>query len=175
MRRWLSLLALGLALLGADAVAAAPPALAPHRARPVHRVRFPAIHDWSTLKISLRRTMCFGACPSYLVEIAGDGTVSWHGERNVATIGDVTATIPKKDVRALYAAFRKADFFWLFDSYHAPITDLPTYTVAISIDGHSMSVADYAGRSVGMPKAVADLEQLIDKTANTERWIKPAQ
>ena len=178
MRRLLAALAISMAALTAIPAGAAGPPDAlmgkPARARPPHRVAFPRIHDWSTLEISLARTMCFGACPSYHVEIAGDGSVTWRGERNVATIGEAHGTIPLKDVHALYRAFRRADFFWLYDSYTAPITDLPTYTVEISYDGHNKAVADYAGRSVAMPRAVSDLERLIDKTANTERWIKPA-
>lgn len=174
MRRWLALLAVAFAVASIAPASAAGP-LGAHRPRPPHRIAFPRIHDWSTLKISLRRTMCFGACPSYSVEITGDGTVSWHGERNVAFVGDTTATVPHRDVTALYRAFRRADFFWLYDSYHAPITDLPTYTVTISYDGNTKSVADYAGTAAGMPHVVSDLEQMIDKTAGTARWIKPAQ
>ena len=176
MRRLLAVLALSIAALAAipaDA-AQAPTALIgkPARARPPHRVPFPRIRDWNTLNISLVRTMCFGACPSYQVEILGDGTITWRGGRDVAVIGEASATIPKRDVRALYRAFRSADFFWLYDSYHAPITDLPTYTVTISYDGHVKAVEDYAGMSAGMPHSVSDLERLIDKTANTARWIK---
>ena len=178
MRRILAALALSLAALTAIPAAAAGPPDAlmgkPARARPPHRVPFPRIHDWNTLNISLVRTMCFGACPSYQVEILGDGSVTWRGGRDVATIGDAHSTIPKREIRALYRAFRRADFFWLYDSYNAPITDLPTYTVTISYDGHVKAVADYAGMSAGMPHAVSDLEQLIDKTANTQQWIKPA-
>ena len=146
----------------------------PHGGRPPHRVAFPAIRDWHSLKFTLRRTMCFGACPSYHVEIDGDGHVSYTGEANVATIGTASGEISHADVRRLFGAFRKAQFFWLYDSYRAPITDLPEYHVGISYDGHSMEVLDYMGTGIGMPPAVVDLEQMIDKTANTAQWIKPS-
>ena len=146
-----------------------------HGGRPPQRVAFPAIRDWHSLKITLRRTMCFGACPSYRVEIDGDGHVAYVGEANVAVKGEAAAQIPRADVRRLYDAFRKAQFFWLYDSYRAPITDLPEYHVGISYDGHSMEVVDYMGTGIGMPHAVVDLEQLIDKVANTQQWIAPAR
>ena len=176
MRLWIAAAAMLFSALTVAQAAQAPrlDGKLPHGGRPPHRVAFPAIHDWKTLEISLARTMCFGACPTYQVEIAGDGTVTWHGAANVATVGEAHATIAVKDVHALYQAFRRAQFFWLYDSYTARITDLPTYTVTISYDGRNKSVADYAGTGIGMPHAVVELEQLIDKTANTAQWIKPA-
>ena len=176
MRAWFVLLAMMFAV-AAPSQAAGPllDGKLPNGGRPLQHIAFPAIHDWRSLKITLTRTMCFGACPSYSVDIAGDGTVAWHGGSNVAVIGDRTAMLPTKDVTALYAAFRRAQFFWLYDDYRAQITDLPTYTVTISYDGHSKAVADYAGTAIGMPHAVVDLGLLIDKTANTAQWIGPAR
>lgn len=166
MRAWLSTFAVLILL-----VAFAPAEAAGYGEDPPTN----AIQDWSTLHITLSRSMCFGACPSYKVDIAGDGTVTWTGERNVAVIGTRTATIPKEDVAALYEAFVKADFMTLKDSYRAPITDLPEYRVGIRFDGHEKTVLDYMGQGAGMPAAVSDLEKLIDKTAGTEKWIKAAE
>ena len=134
----------------------------------------PAIRDWSTLKIVLERSVCYGFCPAYRVEIDGDGSVIFDGGSSVAAKGRQTDTVSRVAVRALYARFRQAQFFWLLDSYHAPITDLPTYTVTIFYDGHSKSVVDYAGVVIGMPKNVVGLEHAIDDLANTARWIKTA-
>ncbi len=146
----------------------------PNGGRPLERVDFPQIRDWSTLKISLTRTGCFGTCPSYRVGIDADGTVTWHGTRDVAAVGDRSGTVPVAQVRILYGAFQTAQFFWLLDDYRAPVTDLPIYVVSISYDGRSKTVSDYAGGAIGMPMAVIQLEYLIDATANTGRWIKAA-
>jgi len=143
--------------------------------RPKLKAPFPPISDWSSLRITLERTPCYGTCPGYSVEIAGDGTVTYMGQHFVAEKGVRTARIPQSAVRALYDAFVKADFFWSFDEYSAPITDLPTKIVTISFDGHSKSVLDYAGERQGMPKAIADLEEAIDAAAGTAQWIGPAQ
>lgn len=144
----------------------------PSRApRPAKLAPFPEISDLHSLKISLRRDACFGTCPSYSVEIAGDGTVTYQGIGYVLVTGRHITHIPQERVHALFEAFRKADFFHLFDLYEGGMTDMPTFTMALSYDGHAMTVVDYVGRSVGMPQEVAALEDLIDKTAATATWV----
>ncbi len=144
----------------------------PNGGRPPKKIPFPAIADWSTLKLTLQRTMCFGTCPAYSVEIGADGTVRYEGTNFVAVVGKHQAHIPADRVRALYDAFVKADFFWTFDEYRARITDLPTYQVSISFDGRTKSVFDYAGQAVGMPKEISELENAIDAAAGTKKWVQ---
>jgi hypothetical protein len=139
--------------------------------RPDQKVAFPAIKDFSTLRIGLTRTACYGWCPVYRLEIAGDGTVTWFGERFVEAKGARSVKISVEKVRALYDAFAKADFFWTFDDYRAPITDLPTQIISISFDGHAKTLEDYAGGRVGMPKAIDDLEAAVDEAAGAKAWI----
>lgn len=139
--------------------------------RPAVKVPFPQIRDWSSLRIRLERTTCYGWCPAYSVEIDGNGSVSWFGWHFVEAKGSRTSRVPQEKVRALYDAFVKADFFWTLDEYVAPITDLPTSTVTISFDGKQKMVVDYAGGHVGMPKVIDDLEDAIDALAGTKEWI----
>ena len=140
--------------------------------RPETRIPFPAIADWSTLRIGLERRPCFGRCPAYKVEIDGRGTVTYLGENFVAAEGVRTAHISERAVRRLYDLFVKADFFWTFDEYESRVTDFPTYLVTISFDGHAKRVRDYAGTSVGMPKEIVDLEESIDAVAGTKKWVE---
>ena len=173
--RRMALVAVVVSVVSLASSRAAGPPLAgplPNAGRPEQHVAFPEIRDWRSLKISLQRAECFGRCPSYTVEIAGDGTVTWNGKAHVEEVGARIGYVPVAKVRALYQAFRQAQFFWLLDSYRARITDLPTYTVSIAYDGHTKSVIDYAGTRIGMPQEVVQLEGLIDKTAETFRWIE---
>lgn len=137
--------------------------------RPAQRTPFPAITDWSTLRIRLLRTPCLGRCPAYSVEINGDGTVVYEGEHFVAQQG-VRARISEVAVRRLYDAFVRAEFFWTFDEYRSPVTDFPTTIVTLSFDGRSKTVLDYAGTFEGMPKEIAELEDAIDAAAGTRQW-----
>jgi len=132
---------------------------------------FPSIKDWGSLRITLSRSVCYGTCPVYSVQISGDGTVVYHGQDCVAQRGEQSARIPPATVRALVGAFRQTRFFSLRERYAASITDNPTYTTSIAFDGRKKTVSDYAGAAVGMPEAVSVLEDAIDKAAGTERWI----
>ncbi len=138
--------------------------------RPLKRVPFPQIEDWSTLRISLTRSMCYGVCPSYAVEVTGDGSVRYDGRNFVALRGVHSARLERQAIEKLYDQFRRADFFWLQDVYSARITDNAAYEIEISFDGHKKRVHDYVGLSVGMPDAVTNLEQAVDDAVDIERW-----
>lgn len=143
----------------------------PNGGRPAQHVHFPAIRDWSSLRIRLARNACMGTCPIYTVEIDGDGTVTWTGINFVKTIGPRTSKIAPAQVKALFDAFRKAEFFWLLDSYNGLITDGPSTDVSIAFDDHGKAVHDYIGSMVGMPVDVAKLERRIDDLANSADLI----
>lgn len=143
-----------------------------HPGRPLIPTAFPSVKDWNSVKITLHRGVCFGTCPDYDLEVDGDGTVHYQGRDFVILSGKDQSKISPQTVRALLAAFQKAEFYWLFDRYAAAITDGPTYQIGISIDGHDKKVTDYLGTAVGMPLVVRDLEKQIDKVAGTERWVR---
>ncbi|MBI1213155.1 MAG: hypothetical protein GC190_16950 [Alphaproteobacteria bacterium] len=132
---------------------------------------FPEIEDRSSLRIGLARTGCFGTCPSYRVEIDGDGKVTYQGGAFVAIPGEHHASIDRRAVDGLVERFRRARFFTLLDDYTASITDNPTYVISIAFDGRTKSVKDYVGLVAGMPDAVHDLEDAIDRAAGTNKWL----
>jgi hypothetical protein len=121
--------------------------------------------------ITLTRSMCFGFCPAYRVTIAGDGHVTYVGEDFVNVTGERTATIPRADVERLLQRFDEIGFDQLHDAYRAEITDIPTYTVTLERNGRTKTVVDYGGVSAGMPRAVRELEDEIDRVANTGQWV----
>jgi ankyrin repeat protein len=136
---------------------------------------FPDIKDWSTLKMRLQRTRCFGGCPDYSVEINGQGKVDFSGTFGVLVMGRHRGTLSKQATEALLSAFRAANYFSLKNSYSYPVTDNPTYDTSIEFDGERKSVRDYVGLKAGMPEAVRDLEEAFDRIAGTEKWIKGNQ
>src|SRR5438445_1297015 len=144
-----------------------PPELVPKR-----HVPFPTIRDRNSLRMTIRRTTCFGTCPSYRVEIHGDGTALYDGQAYVAVTGSHRGSVSKETVSELVDAFRNVDYYSLEDEYVWPATDLSTYETSIEIDGKLKKVRDYAGEQVGMPLSVSKLEAEIDRLADTERWTK---
>jgi hypothetical protein len=144
----------------------------PKEVRPQYKVEFPQIKDWSSIRIEMSRSGCFGTCPSYSVQIAGDGSVRYVGDSFVALMGAHRAQLPAQTVQALVKQFQRAEFFWLNSSYVADITDSASTEVSISFDGRTHRVHDYVGLQVGMPDSVRDVQDAIDRLANTDRWLK---
>lgn len=132
---------------------------------------FPEIHDWNTLRITLSRSSCYGKCPTYELEIHGDGTVLYNGKANVATKGKRTAKISHASLVELVDFFRKADYFALNDQYVYGVTDNPAYYTSISFDGVSKSLLDYVGQRAGMPSTVSDVEAAIDRLSGAQKWV----
>lgn len=139
--------------------------------RPEVQVAFSEIHDWNSLRITLSRSGCYGRCPTYEIEIHGDGTVLYDGKAYVGTTGQRTVKISHASLVKLVDFFRKADYFSLADGYVSGVTDNPTYVSSISFDGLSKSVLDYVGRKVGMPPGVSDVEDAIDRLSGASEWI----
>lgn len=133
---------------------------------------FASIVDAESLTITLDRSECWGGqCPSYIVEIRGDGTVNFCGEAFVEQRGVRTKTIPQRDVQILFNAILDANFFELKDRYVTDFTDGATFQIKVDFDGKSKLVVDYFGEWLEMPEAVTELQNSIDKTAGTENWI----
>ena len=123
-------------------------------------------------RITLVRSLCFGFCPDYTVTINGDGRVEYEGRRFVRVKGRQTGTASRDEVANLLAQFERAHFFDLRDEYRAQITDIPTYTIEFVHNGRTKRVVDYGGPGAGMPEAVRDLENAIDRVANTAQWTR---
>jgi hypothetical protein len=137
-----------------------------------NKVPFPAVKDLSTLKITLRRTICFGMCPSYRVEVDGSGTVIFDGDEFVDIPGRHTAHISESSIRALLEAFRRAEYFSAKDSYVSAVIDCPAYITSLAMDGMNKKIVDDMGEDAGMPDAIRAVENKIDEIAGTARWIK---
>lgn len=149
---------------------------------------FPKIQN-DKLLISLQRTACFGSCPDYKVTIDGYGNVTFstrplledevaavHREFSRSTGVRVSGThrtvIDKAKLVPLLDKFRAVNFISLKDEYRAQITDNPTYILTIDTGNGSKMVVDYVGEKVGMPGAVTELENAIDKVSGTDKWIE---
>lgn len=125
----------------------------------------------TNFSIRLFRSGCYGSCPAYEVTIHGDGKVSYKGHAYVSIEGDHSTEISREDASQLLDSFRKANFFSLRNEYHAGVTDCPTYTLELTVGTRKKIVTDYMGDWVGMPAEITELEEAIDQTAGTSRWV----
>lgn len=124
----------------------------------------------SSAAITLERTACYGTCPVYTVRILDDGTVVYQGDRFVAVTGEQTSEITPETVGSMVAAFKNAGYFDWDDAYETEtVSDLPTVTTSVSLDGTTHRIARYTGDGT-VPLALPFLEQWIDEMANTSLW-----
>jgi TonB family protein len=157
------------------------------------RWRDPKAHlppiDYSTLRISLVRSACFGDCPDYSVTIDGEGAVYFSTRSpalkgaaeahrqfgpggGVLLPGEHRAQIDRATLDSLIERFRAAHFFGLKPEYRAMITDNPEYVLRFETGGRSWTVSDYVGDQAGMPPVVTEIEVAVDKAAGTALWVK---
>lgn len=132
---------------------------------------FPKLADPTGFSIQLSRSGCFGSCPSYSVVVHGDGQIEFHGLRYVAIPGDYQTRIAPEAASQLLERFRAADFFELKDNYRAGVTDNPTYCLELVVGAKKKTITDYVGTWVGMPESISQLEDAVDETAGTDRWV----
>ncbi len=131
---------------------------------------FPASVDPSSVTIRLERYGCEGFCPAYSVVMKGDGTVNYDGHAYVAAAGRQVAHVSRASVSALIEQFRRANF----------LSALPTYSgaydggddvIRLTLNGSTYEVRDESGLLVGLPTSILALEDAIDETAGTARWV----
>jgi hypothetical protein len=137
---------------------------------PRHHRRFPNV-PLDQIAISLIRGGCYGFCPTYSVTIRGDGRVRFEGIAHTLVEGVREATVPVACVERLVARFRAADFWSLDNRYRSDVTDSPEYVLTVTAGRRTKTVADYVGIEVGMPEVVTTLEEAVDATAGTARWV----
>ncbi len=150
---------------------------------PADRV-IPQDADPSGIVIALARTGCFGTCPSYRVELRGNGEVQYVGSGSVVVPGRHRWRIDPAKIAPLLELFRRADYFRLDGFYEYPVTDLPTYTTRLSIGDRHKFVLNYGGslgeavattRTEGadpdMPPVVMEIEDAIDEVSGVLSFV----
>jgi hypothetical protein len=136
----------------------------PERHLPLPDVPLDRIH------IALSRSACFGICPSYKVDIYGNGRVVYRGEHFVDVMGEHHYTVPVDDVAKLVESLRVKDLWSLRPAYRANITDNPTFELTMAMGAQVHHIEDYMGQMVGMPMTVSAFESEVDKVAKTGMW-----
>lgn len=101
------------------------------------------------------------------MKIEGNGKVTYEGRQFVNVKGMQIAEISRDTIKELVDEFFKIDYFALQDSFVQPITDLPSTTTSLSIDGRFKRVYNYAGA----PQKLITLEHKVDQVAHSGQWV----
>lgn len=129
--------------------------------------------DYSNTIITMERTMCYGTCPEYNLTIYPDGAVIYEGHSNVNVTGRQVSEIPQEKIKELVDEFYAIGFFSLKDKYTGEdegvyVSDLPSTTTSITVNGQTKSVLDY----YGTPQKLKNLENKIDEITNSKQWVE---
>jgi hypothetical protein len=127
------------------------------------------------VEISLARSGCYGTCPSYSVDVHGDGRVVYNGSGYVVVEGRHEFRIPVDDVARLVESLRAKDLWSLRPRYTAGVTDNPTYILSLRVGEQTHQLEDYVGQWAGMPSTVSDFEEEVDKVAHANHWLHLSQ
>ena len=134
----------------------------------------------ATPVITLERTLCFGSCPIYKVEIFADGRIVYEGEDFVKRKGRAQDRISKAAVQQLVREFNRINYMKLEDEYvsmgpNCPDfhTDSPYAVTSLNWKGRQKQIRHYHGcGGAKVLDQLTALENRIDKVANTKRWVK---
>lgn len=127
--------------------------------------------DIQNVVITLKRSACFGICPTYNITIYGNGTVIYEGTANVNMTGIQISNIAEDNLRLLISEFKKIDYFSLNETEIAShvVYDVPMFTTSLSINGKIKTIKHY---ETAVPKQLTDLENKIDEIVNSSQWIE---
>lgn len=126
----------------------------------------------SDIAFSLSRSGCYGTCPSYRVEIRGDGEVVYEGGPYVDVQGRHAYRISPQAVAELVGIARRDGIWGLSGSYRAQITDNPTYVLKLKAGASSRTIEDYVGERAGMPNVIHDFEEAVDRISRAGEWTR---
>jgi hypothetical protein len=124
-------------------------------------------NDWSSVRIRLSRSGCFGSCPNYTVEITGNGDVTYVGWAFVRVPGVQRSKISPESVRDLYESFVRFGYFSMPEVYCMKISDRSSFTTSIEYDGRIKEVINHGAG----PGGLTELEHQIDDVAGTLKWV----
>ena len=140
-----------------------------------HRAAAQAASPTDTV-ITLERGACYGNCPIYRVSLHADGRVEFHGERDVAYVGNASANVAPAAVGMLLDRFEQAGFQEFEERYGRGTAacrhyaaDAPTVVLTVA-RGDTLKRVEHDHGCVGAPPALTSLEQAVDSAAETARW-----
>jgi hypothetical protein len=127
--------------------------------------------DIQNVVITLKRSACFGICPTYNLTIYGNGTVIYEGTTNVNMTGIQISNITEDNLRLLISEFKKIDYFSLNETEIAGhvVYDAPMFTTSLTINGKIKTIKHY---ETAVPKQLTDLENKIDEIVTSSQWIE---
>lgn len=122
--------------------------------------------------VRIQRGACFGTCPTYDLLVQGSGRTILNGYRGLSYTGLYQKHLSRRDLRAMVQAIQEADFFAFEPRYDdTRISDLPTFTLEVVMDGQRHEVVD----RYGAPETLEQLQTRLLELIDLETGFDPVQ
>ena len=119
---------------------------------------------------SIRRSACFGKCPTYEAKVMSDGTATFKGGNNVEKMGNYSCNVNKKEVTLLVERAKKINYFTFQNRYPADrkneIADLPFTFTTVNDGKTEKKIAN----NYDCPAELIDFEKEIDAFFEKLNW-----
>ena len=121
-------------------------------------------------QIKFKAAACYGECPIFEMTIASDGTAKYNAIKFNKLEGQFQSIIKKPQLDSLIKLIEKSNFLSLNKKYSTDWTDLPTYTLTISLkDGQSKTIEDYG---LGGPEKLQNVFRQIFSLRESQDWLE---
>ena len=119
---------------------------------------------------TIRRSACFGKCPTYEAKVMSDGTATFKGGNNVDKMGNYSCNVDKKEVALLVEKAKKINYFTFQNRYPADrkneIADLPFTFTSVNDGRTEKKIAN----NYDCPAELIDFEREIDAFFEKLNW-----
>lgn len=119
-----------------------------------------------SLFFAMRRTPCFGTCPTFELKIYKSGLAAYHGQAHVYYIGEFETRFEPAALDSIKAKAERMGYMMLLDSYNnSMISDLPSAIYTFNFSGQKKEILCRVGcpdRLVQFGKEMDDLIESVD-------------
>ncbi len=119
--------------------------------------------------IFMHRSVCFGQCPDYMLELYKNGLVRYTGRNFVEPVGIYEKKFPQSTIQNIFDAFHAKRVDTTRETYERIIADLPGLSYRIEYGSREKKIYNaHFG-----PEFLKELATMIDSTIRIDKsWTK---
>ena len=129
---------------------------------------FKDVAEGDSLFASIKKGACFGRCPIYELWIYNSGFIKLKGQKFMEPEGEHTGWIDNVRMQEFVDIAAEIGYAKFEDSYDGQVTDKPTVTTSIVLDGKRKTVR----RRHNYPSEIRTFEALFDSLLKGVEWKK---
>ncbi|MFT4533934.1 MAG: hypothetical protein ACJA1A_002670 [Saprospiraceae bacterium] len=119
------------------------------------------------IRFSLKKSACFGKCPTYKLTVTQSGYATFEGVANTDKLGIYGKQISNEQFKHVVKQFEDSDFESFPIKFKSQIADLPASTIGY----HNGEMYKEVSGKEERPEQVMQLQFLLEKIADSGDWI----